>query len=242
VIALLRHVRDRGFMAAPEPVGSGFAEDGREALYFIEGEAAPTFWSEPSAHRVGELVRELHTATSGFPTERASWMPWWGRGLPTDDLVLGHCDVAPWNFLARGGRPVALLDWDTAGPVGREWDVAQAAWLNAQLHDDDVAEAQGLPDVAARARLLLAFCEGYGLSREQRTCLVDQMLEVAVRTAAQEAIDAGVRPDGTSPTAMGLLGGGAPSSGDTLLWAVTWRVRSARWMSEHRATLERALV
>lgn len=68
----------------------------------------------------------------------------WGRDLRSEDLVIGQCDVAPWNFLAVGGMPVALLDSDTAGPVGREWDVAQAAWLNAQLHDDDFATRRQL--------------------------------------------------------------------------------------------------
>ena len=51
----------------------------------------------------------------------------------------------PGSFLARDGMPVALVDWDTTGPVGRKWDVAQAAWLNCQLHDDEVPASHDLP-------------------------------------------------------------------------------------------------
>ncbi|HEX5589226.1 MAG TPA: phosphotransferase, partial [Candidatus Limnocylindrales bacterium] len=125
-------------------------------------------------------------------------MPWWGRDLPAATMIVGHCDAAPWNILARDGRPVALVDWDTAGPVGAIWDLAQAAWLNAQLHDDELAERLALPPLDARARQLRAIADGYGLSRTDRVGLVDRMIEVAVRSAAQEAVDAGVSATATT--------------------------------------------
>jgi len=30
--------------------------------------------------------------------------------------VIGHCDVAPWNIVARDGPPAGLIDWEFAGP------------------------------------------------------------------------------------------------------------------------------
>jgi len=78
------------------------------------------------------------------------------------DPVIGHCDLGAWNVLAVDGVPVAFIDWDSAGPVGRRLEIAQTAWLNAQLHDEDVASSVGLPDLAARAHQLRAFCDGYG--------------------------------------------------------------------------------
>jgi len=84
-------------------------------------------------------------------------------------------------------------------------------------------------------------CDGYGLEATRRQALIDLMIEMAVRTAAQEAIDAGVSLEGTQPQPFGLLGGGPPFSGHELLWAVTWRVRSARWMLDNRQLLEKAL-
>lgn len=188
------------------------------------------------------MLRDLHRAAATFvaPAD-AVWMPWWGRDLPTSQLTIGHCDAAPWNILAREGRPVALIDWDAAGPVGALWDLAQTAWLNAQLHDEDIADRQGLPDIAARARQLRAIADGYGLSRKERGGLVDSTIEVAVRSAAQEAIDGGVTAETTEPAEMGRLGGGLPTSGHDLLWAISWRTRSAAWMLRNRGVLERAL-
>jgi len=37
VVRLLQHLRTRGFDFAPRPIGDGFAEDGREALPFVDG-------------------------------------------------------------------------------------------------------------------------------------------------------------------------------------------------------------
>ena len=240
VMALLTHLSEAGLVGAPVPIGTGFAEDGREQLRYIDGDPAPSCWSEDGAHAVGVLLRQVHTLSAQFPHKR-EWMPWWGRALPSRDVVIGHGDAAPWNILARAGLPCALMDWDTAGPVGRQWDVAQTAWLNCQLHDDDVAALQGLPDADGRAQRLAAFCDGYELAPGDRSTLIPDMIDIALRTSAQEAIDAGVTPQGTRPSIVGLLGGGAPFSGHELLWAVTWRVRAARWMSEHRPLLEAAL-
>ncbi|MDQ3464400.1 MAG: aminoglycoside phosphotransferase family protein [Actinomycetota bacterium] len=116
VMRLLKHLEEGGFTAAPRPRESGFAPDGREALSFFAGEPAPVCWSAGAAYRVGVILRELHTATADFVISDPTWMPWWGRDVPTQDLLVGHCDAAPWNFLAAvDGLPVALLDWDTAG-------------------------------------------------------------------------------------------------------------------------------
>ncbi len=51
-------------------------------------------------------------------------------------------------MVGTGGMPEGLVDWEYAGPVDRLTELAYACWLNAQLHDDDIAERQGLPDAA----------------------------------------------------------------------------------------------
>ena len=47
--------------------------------------------------------------------------------------------------MARDGLPVALIDWETAGPVDPLVELAQLCWLNAKLHDDIVAGIERLP-------------------------------------------------------------------------------------------------
>jgi hypothetical protein len=234
VLALLRHLEDVGFAGSPRVVGSGFAEDGREMISYLPGTSPqPYAWSEDAVVGVGELLRDLHAAAATFvPPPDAVWKTWFGRELPGSRPVIGHCDTGPWNFIARDGKPVALVDFEYAGPVDAEWELAQAAWLNAQLHDDDVAERHGLPDLAARARQLRLILDGYGLPARQRGDFVDKMIEFAVHDARAEAVLAEVVPETTT---------GTTETGYPFAWAITWRIRSASWMLTNRSSLRRAI-
>jgi hypothetical protein len=229
VHALLRHLEAAGFAAAPRLVGSGFEASGRETLTYIEGEfTQPGPWSLDGAAAVGALLRDLHQATASFrPPPGAVWFPWHGRHLGGPGQVFGHCDAGPWNIVARRGLPVALIDWETAGPVDPLTELAQVCWLNAKLHDDIVAGREGLPPVAERARQLAAIVDAYGLSARQRAGFFDRIVEFAVCDTAAEADSAAVTPELTAhPVA---------------LWAMAWRARSAAWMLRHRRPLEAAL-
>lgn len=234
VIALLRHLEDAGFAGAPRVVGTGFAEDGREVVTFVPGASPqPYAWATEGVAGVGRLLRELHAATTTFkPPADARWQPWFGRALHGSDPVIGHCDTGPWNFIARDGQPVALVDWELAGPVDAVWELAQTAWLNAQLHDDDLAERLNLPEAAARASQLRLILDGYGLPARHRADFLDKMIEYAVHSAREDAIEANV----TYETTSAISGGGYP-----VLWGITWRTRSASWMLRNRSLLQRAI-
>ncbi len=234
VLALLRHLEKVGFTGAPRVVGSGLSDDGREMLSYIEGESPhPHAWSDEGAASVGRLLAQLHAATRSFESSRNSdWHPWWGRDLPGTDRVIGHCDVGPWNIIARDGRAVAFVDWEFAGPVDAVWELVHAAWLNAQLYDDDLAERHGLPDTAARAKQLRIILDAYGLPRSEREGFVEKLIAFAVHDARAEAVNGAVTPETTSA----VVGDSYP-----VLWAITWRVRSASWMFKNRALLEKAI-
>jgi aminoglycoside phosphotransferase (APT) family kinase protein len=146
--------------------------------------------------------------------------------------VIGHGDLGPWNIVARDEMPVAFIDWDNAGPVDATWDLAQGAWLNVQLHDDDIAETRELPDPATRGRQLRLFADSYGLGREGKQTFVDQIAEFAIHASREEALNAGV----TSLSTRAIDDDGYP-----VLWAITWRARSASWILRHRRLLEDCL-
>ena len=230
VHALLRHLDKVGFQAAPRLVGSGLDQDGREMLTFIEGKfTQPGPWTNEGAAGLGALLRDLHRATSSFrPDPRAVWFPWHGRELGGPRRVVGHCDVAPWNIVARDGVPVGLIDWEFAGPVDPLVELAQLCWLNAKLHDDIVAELEGLPPPAERARQLAAIVDSYGLTAKERAGFFGTIVEFVISDVAWEADDAGVTPEMTAhPIA---------------LWAMAWRARSAAWIIRNRRTLESAII
>ena len=231
VLDLLRHLERVGFERAPRVVGDGYASDGRLAVSFVPGESPhPGPWANDHVASVGALLKSLHESTASFtPAAGAEWQDTWLHQIGNGgDMVFGHRDAAPWNIVGRDQRPEALVDWEFAGPIDRLTELAYAVWLNAQLHDDDVAELQGLPDARARARQVHAILDGYELPSNRRGDVVERMIEVAVHAARAEAVMANVHPDGTEAI---------DAHGYPVLWAITWRARSASWMMRHRILL-----
>jgi Phosphotransferase enzyme family len=228
VHALLRHLQAAGFAGAPRVLGDGFDELGREVLTYIEGEVInPSPWSDEAIHELGTLIGRLHEATATFrPPPDASWRPWFGREVGEPNII-GHCDAAPWNVISRQGMPVALIDWEAAGPVDRLTEIAMAAWNNAQLYDDDVARMNGLPDAERRLRQVRHLADGYGLPAKDRRRLGYRIIEFAARSAANEVIEQKIGP-GTEH---------APR-----VWGIAWQTRSVAWLIRNRDALEKALV
>jgi hypothetical protein len=234
VHALLRHFESVGFNGAPRLVGTGFDQSGmRETLTYIHGtffQLGP--WSIEGAASVGRVLREMHSASASFraPAD-AVWFPWFGRSLGDTPSLIGHCDLGPWNIVARDGQAVALIDWERAGPVDPVVELAHACWLNAKLHDELVAEMEGLPPLDVRAAQLRAIVDAYGLPADKRTGFVDLMIGLAMHDAADEADLAGItrttRPDSFDPQVP---------------WGLAWRIRAAAWQWRHRTILQRALL
>jgi aminoglycoside phosphotransferase (APT) family kinase protein len=117
---------------------------------------------------VGRLPRGPHEATAGFtPPPGATWHPWpFASDAP--EVILSHRDTGPWNIVAHDGLPIAFIDWVTAGPADPLEEIAATALLNAQPHDDDVAERQGPPSARARAAQLPGFADSYQLACGRR--------------------------------------------------------------------------
>ena len=234
VVALLRYLESVGFAGAPRVVGGGYAPDGRLALTYVPGQSPhPKAWTDEAVGRIGELLRRLHTATGDFvPPAGTVWQHTWLRDLDGHCRVIGHCDTGPWNIIGADGRPQAFIDWEFAGPVDPLWELAETTWLNAQLHDDDIAELHKLPDAATRARHARAILDGYEIARRDREDFCDRLLEVAVHSARAEVLSHGVTAESTAAVA---------DDGYPILWGIAWRARSASWIARNRRLLRRTL-
>ena len=167
VHALLAHLHDVGFAGAPRPLG--IDERGREVLTFIPGDVV---WPDHFAlldpqvqlERVARLVRAFHDAVAGFvPPPGAVWQ----RLIPPDGAeIIAHHDLAPWNLVA-GTEGWAFIDWDTAAPGTRLWDLAYALHGFVPLSADPRLQRA---DAAARVR---AFVDAYGLGEADRRPLLE---------------------------------------------------------------------
>lgn len=171
VHALLNHLEAVGFTGAP--ASHGRDGQGREILDFLPGQVPdyplPDYaQSDEALLGVGMLLRDYHDATAGFAAPpNASW--YFSPQSPAE--VICHGDIAPYNCVFRGGRPVAFIDFDTVHPGPRIWDVAYAAYrfvpLAAPHREDDI------PPVQEQARRLRLFTDAYRLSDIDRSALTD---------------------------------------------------------------------
>lgn len=157
---LLDHLRSRGLDWVPEP--RGLDELGRDRVSFLPGEV-PRYplpdwvWHDDVLTDAGRMLAELHRAADGFDSTGAVWR------TPVHEPVevLCHNDFAPTNLVFVGGRPAGVIDWDTASPGPRVWDVAYLAYRLVPLTDP--ANPDGLAGpIDERARRLGLLCETYG--------------------------------------------------------------------------------
>jgi hypothetical protein len=160
VQALLAHVRTGGIDWVPEPLG--LDERGREVVGFLAGDVhgypLPAWmWDDAILVAAARRLRAYHDATAGFARAGRVWR------LPSHapDEVVCHNDFAPYNFVFRGRELVGVIDFDTASPGPRVWDLAYLAYRLVPL------AAPGNPDALPssadeRRRRLRRLCAAYG--------------------------------------------------------------------------------
>ncbi|MBG0818634.1 phosphotransferase enzyme family protein [Planomonospora sp. ID82291] len=170
VHALLDHLAAAGFTGAPR--GHGCDGEGREILDFLPGRVPayplPDYARADGAlHAVGALLRDYHDATVGF-TAPAGSVWYFPPRSPAE--VICHGDAAPYNCVFRDGRPVAFIDFDTAHPGPRIWDVAYTAYRFVPLA---APRREGIPPVEEQARRLRLFADAYDLGDLDRDRLPD---------------------------------------------------------------------
>jgi len=208
VVDLLQHIEREGFDGAPRALG--FDDQGREVLTFIEGEVArgtefvpdeggrfdlrlpDIVWRDEVLVHLGALLRAYHDAAATFPWAGREWC--YEPREPVETIC--HNEVFPSNAVFRDSVPVALIDWDTAAPGPRAWDLGSVAWRWVPFFRDEKCRPIGLPtgitEKARRFRLLL---DAYGIDRElsivhegieRARLMLDHQLQFAARGSAWE--------------------------------------------------------
>jgi aminoglycoside phosphotransferase (APT) family kinase protein len=180
VQAVLLHLRRAGCTCVPEPLG--FDELGRETVSYLPGDVwndplPAVVWRESTLVAAARLLRALHDATADFqPPADARWMLAMPSDLPVE--VVCHNDFAPYNAVFVDDRLAGVIDWETAAPGARVWDVAHTAYRFVPL---STSAPPGLRDARIQAHRLALFCDAYALGEPDREKLV---ATVARRAAA----------------------------------------------------------
>lgn len=173
VHVLLRHLGDSGFDGAPRALGVD--EQGREILDHLDGEVghyplSAQVRSDTALVSAGRLLRRYHDATVDLAARATT-----GWQLPPlhPVEVVCHGDVAPYNCVFRDARAVGLIDFDTARPGPRSWDLAYAVYRFAPVTDPANGDGFGTP--AEQARRARRFLDAYGADQELRTRTVEAL-------------------------------------------------------------------
>lgn len=177
---LLGHLHARGLTWVPRP--AGFDAPGRELVGYLPGEV-PRYplprwvWDGEILRTSGRMLGDLHTASVDFDRTGAVWQ------LPVHEPaeVICHNDVAPYNLVFDSGHRVSgLIDWDTASPGPRVWDLAYLAYRLVPLTGPANTDAPWTGGSIRRRRLadlLAAYTAAAGVT----VAAVDVLATVATR-------------------------------------------------------------
>ncbi len=109
---------------------------------------------------LGALIRAYHDAAATFQWGGREWC--YEARQPVETIC--HNELFPQNTVFQAGVPVALIDWDTAAPGPRAWDLGAVAWRWVPFWRDEKCRAHGLPTgVADKARRFRSLLDAYGL-------------------------------------------------------------------------------
>lgn len=171
---LLKHLENKGVSFTPRFLG--LYGETQEMLSFMEGNTLDdypaTYDMEQKCLTVrsaAELLRQYHDATLDF--KRLPDDVWFLQyDGPLEQEVICHNDFAPYNVTFHEQKTIGIIDFDTACPGPRIWDVAYAAYrfvpLGIEVYDPQnkgYREYHKEKDARERRILLHEFLSAYGM-------------------------------------------------------------------------------
>lgn len=170
---LLQHLEKKGIHFVP--CFLGLTDNNQEMLSFVEGETIEDYPTTTDIQQriitiqtAAKMLRAYHDATLDF--ERCLddiWFLTYEGELAKE--VICHNDFAPYNVTFIDNKPVGLIDFDTACPAPRIWDVAYAVYrfvpLSSKVYDPVLNQYRDFHqalDGAERKLLFHTFIEAYG--------------------------------------------------------------------------------
>lgn len=167
----------------------GIAEDGRERLSFIHGDVAhyplpDWLWRQEVLVGAGRLLRRIHDASVGLTGTTTGWRQ------PTREPVevICHNDFAPYNLVFDHQRLVGVIDFDTASPGPRLWDLAYLAYRLVPYVEDAEAPAAVLAAEHSRHETLMSAYGSDATAEELWLIMADRLDALAAHSRAHASI------------------------------------------------------
>jgi len=172
---LLLFLEEKGFEKSPR-----FLKTDRktETLTFIKGDAGnyplkPDMLTDSIVVEAAQLLRQFHDVTQDFVVSEDAKFFLPIRANMTHEVIC-HNDFAPYNCVYKDGHIVGIIDFDTASPGERLWDIAYAVYRFVPLATDTFCYDAGWKNLPDRAKRLKLFCDSYGL--DKRDTLIDTVI------------------------------------------------------------------
>lgn len=137
---LLKHLEDKGINFTPHFLRVDY-ENKMEVLTFVKGKTIENYpeidnfdYKVRNIRLLATMLREYHDETLDFNyTDEDKWFLEYKGDL--DKEVICHNDIAPYNVTFSNGEPVGIIDFDTACPAPRIWDIAYALYRFVPLSE-----------------------------------------------------------------------------------------------------------
>jgi hypothetical protein len=176
VHALLTALQTHGFANAPLSAGYNAAWEKVRFLPGVTGDLDENenMRSMKALQSAARLLRRYHDCTAQFVGLLLKDQKW---QLPpqTPFEIICHGDFAPYNVVLNDGEVTGIIDFETAHPGPRCWDLAYAVYRWAPLSASvAVKNIDGLNTQILRTRI---FLDAYGMPVEQRSALPGMIIE-----------------------------------------------------------------
>lgn len=145
---LLTHLEQKNINFTPHFWGIDQKQN-QEKLSFVAGQTPAHYPVASDMNRkietvqlAARMLREYHDATLDFKrSEDDFWFLTYQGDLDLE--VICHNDFAPYNVTFNAHKPVGIIDFDTACPAPRVWDVAYAVYRFVPLSEEVYLPDQG---------------------------------------------------------------------------------------------------
>lgn len=173
---LLQYLTANGFDKSPIFIESN---DTEERVSYIDGEIGhyplkSYMMTDDMLIEAAKLLRQFHDITQNFIVPYGA--KFFSPSLKQHpEEVICHNDFAPYNLVFREEHIAGIIDFDTAAPATRIWDIAYAVYRFAPLATDDHCRDMGWQTIPNRAQRLRLFCQSYQL--DNSTDLIDTVIK-----------------------------------------------------------------